>query len=608
MNTTFSTNVSNNLTSDVKSDVKCYVKNNVKKSPTIEVKIPLQFDLKALPNHFKKRKKRGYDYYAYLVGLMVHKSEQRRVSYGTYFSFSSDVLRTLIGGDYLLYLKALIKAGYIKEYSNPYSYVKDGEVKKCKGTYKMTKDENGKVIGKTVKKYALNLEKIKQESEKEILFTTYTISDKKIIDKINTQRVKNTQRVVDAYPTAKRVFDSLKELTILEDEALIYLHEKYDYKHIKEYGKYLLKRLGKNTLKKFIAELQGTKNKRKLKTIFNAYGLTTSEFIRIEIRKLLGKYNSLNARLHAIDTLKKIAGGEHESISISRDHKTGRLFHNMTMTPKDLKPFVRLCGQPLVEIDGSNAQWWLLHGYIKNLCNILDSNFLLGFNKGINGNIRGSLESLTGKLVDNYIKRDSIEVIEATTLNYMLHKFTNIEDYNRYKGNVERELYSLEVMLTTGAFRNYFVEAYKKKGLELSSSEVKVNLIKYILFGDVNKRYYHDATIVKLFKERYPYLHQIISDLKTKHIDHDAFGYEMRDQWKCLALIMQSKEASIFVSEMMFTDAVFMTSHDAIVTNEQNISKVEKTLTEALKRANTKMRLGIHYWVKDYEQIKQREI
>ena len=591
MDTTFSTNVSNKLTSDVKSDVKCYVKNNVKNSPTIEVKIPLQFDLKALPNHFKKRKKRGYDYYAYLVGLMVHKAEQRRVSYGTYFGFSSDVLRTLIGGDYNNYLKALLKAGYIKEYSNPYSYVKDGLEYKCKGTFK--KSGTGRA-----KRYALNLEKIKQESEKEILFTTYTISDKKIIDKINTQRVKNTQRVIEAYPTAKRVFDSLKELTILEDEALIYLHDKYDYEHIKEYGKYLLKRLGKNTFKKFIAELQGTKSKRKLKTIFNSYGLTTSEFIRLEIRNLLSKYNSLNARLHAIDTLKKIANGEHESISISRDHKTGRLFHNLTMTPKDLKPFVRLCGQPLVEIDGSNAQWWLLHGYIKNLCNILDRPSFISLN--------GSLESLTVKIQDNYIKRDSIEAIEGNTPNYMLHSFSNEEDYARYKGNVERELYSLETMLTTGSFRNYFVEAYKKKGLELNPSEVKVNLIKYILFGNVNRKYYHDATIVKLFKERYPYLHQIISDLKTKHIDHDAFGYEMRDQWKCLALIMQSKEASIFVEEMMFTDAVFMTSHDAIVTNEQNISKVEKTLTQALKRSNTKMRLGTKYWVKDYEQIKRR--
>ena len=591
MDTTFSTNVSNKLTSDVKSDVKCYVKNNVKNSPTIEVKIPLQFDLKALPNHFKKRKKRGYDYYAYLVGLMVHKAEQRRVSYGTYFGFSSDVLRTLIGGDYNNYLKALLKAGYIKEYSNPYSYVKDGLEYKCKGTFK--KSGTGRA-----KRYALNLEKIKQESEKEILFTTYTISDKKIIDKINTQRVKNTQRVIEAYPTAKRVFDSLKELTILEDEALIYLHDKYDYEHIKEYGKYLLKRLGKNTFKKFIAELQGTKSKRKLKTIFNSYGLTTSEFIRLEIRNLLSKYNSLNARLHAIDTLKKIANGEHESISISRDHKTGRLFHNLTMTPKDLKPFVRLCGQPLVEIDGSNAQWWLLHGYIKNLCNILDRPSFISLN--------GSLESLTVKIQDNYIKRDSIEAIEGNTPNYMLHSFSNEEDYARYKGNVERELYSLETMLTTGSFRNYFIEAYKKKGLELNPSEVKVNLIKYILFGNVNRKYYHDATIVKLFKERYPYLHQIISDLKTKHIDHDAFGYEMRDQWKCLALIMQSKEASIFVEEMMFTDAVFMTSHDAIVTNEQNISKVEKTLTQALKRSNTKMRLGTKYWVKDYEQIKRR--
>ena len=598
MSTTFSTNVSNKLTSDVKSDVKCYVKNKVTNSPTIEVKIPLQFDLKALPNHFKKRKKRGYDYYAYLVGLMVHKAEQRRVSYGTYFSFSSDVLRTLIGGDYNNYLKALLKAGYIKEYSNPYSYVKDGVEYKCKGTFK----KSG--VGRA-KRYALNLEKIKQESEKEILFTTYTISDKKIIDKINTQRVKNTQRVVGAYPTAKRVFDSLKELTILEDEAVRYLHEKYNYNQIKEYGKKLLGQLGKNQFKRFISELQGTKNKRKLRAIFKSYKIKfkegfDEEFMVIGIRDLLSKYNSLNARLHAIDTLKKIANGEHESISISRDHKTGRLFHNMTMTPKDLKPFVRLCGQPLVEIDGSNAQWWLLHGYIKNLCNILDRPSFIRFN--------GSLESLTGKLQDNYIKRDSIEGIEATTPNYMLHSFSNEEDYARYKGNVERELYSLETMLTTGSFRNYFVEAYKKKGLELNPSEVKVNLIKYILFGNVNRKYYHDATIVKIFKERYPYLHQIISDLKTKHIDHDAFGYEMRDQWKCLALIMQSKEASIFVEEMMFTDAVFMTSHDAIVTNEENISKVEKTLTEALKRANTKMRLGIKYWVKDYEQIKQREV
>lgn len=590
MNTTFSTNVSKKLTSDVKSDVKCYVKNKVTNSPTIEVKIPLQFDLKALPNHFKKRKKRGYDYYAYLVGLMVHKAEQRRVSYGTYFGFSSDVLRTLIGGDYNNYLKALLKAGYIKEYSNPYSYLKDGVEYKCKGTFK--KSGTGRA-----KRYALNLDKIKQESEKEILFTTYTISDKKIIDKINTQRVKNTQRVVEAYPTAKRVFDSLRQLTILEDEALTYLHEKYDYDNIKEYGKYLLKRLGKVTFKKFIAELQATKSKRKLKTIFNAYGLTTSEYIRVEIRNLLSKYNSLNARLHAIDTLKKIANGEHESISISRDHKTGRLFHNMTMTPKDLKPFVRLCGQPLVEIDGSNAQWWLLHGYIKNLCNILDRPSFISLN--------GSLESLKVKLQDNYIKKDSIEAIEGNRPNYMLHSFSNEEDYNRYKGNVERELYSLETMLTTGSFRNYFIEAYKKKGLELNKSEVKVNLIKYILFGNVNRKYYHDATIVKLFKKRYPYLHQIISDLKTKYIDHDAFGYEMRDQWKCLALIMQSKEASIFVQEMMFTDAVFMTSHDAIVTNEDNIYKVEKTLTEALKRANTKMRLGTKYWVKDYNDIQR---
>ena len=571
---------------------------NSKRVTELEVKIPLAFDLKTLPNTFKKRKKRGYDYYAYLVGLMVHKAEQRRISYGTYFGFSSTVLRELMRGDYYIYINALKDAGYIKEFSDPYTFIKDGKEVSCKGTYKLTRDENGKVIGKTAKKYALNLDLIRQGDKKNVMFTTYTITDKSLIDKINRRRIKNTEEVVNSYPTAKRVFDSIKQVSILEDEALEHLNQKYDLKKIKEYGFYLVRRLGKDGLKKFISEMQATKDKRKLKAIFKSYGLETSDYIRVEIRKLLSKYNSLNTRLHAINTLSKISAGEYENISISRDHKTGRLFHNLTMLPKDLKPFVRLCGQPLVEIDGSNAQWWLLHGYIKNLCNILDSNSFLGLNKG-------SLENPLPILRDNYLIEEEGNTINPTAYTYMLHTFSKEEDYLRYKEGVQRELYTLETMLSTNSFRQYFIEAYKKKGLELDEGKVKANLIKYILFGNVNREYYHNSTIVKLFKERYPIIHGILKDLKTKYINHNQFGYEMRDQWKCLALILQSKEASIFVEEMMFTDAIFMTSHDAIVTNEDNISKVEKTLTEALKRANTKMRLGIKYWVKDYNDIQR---
>jgi len=586
--------------SDETSDVATIVAKQRRSTPEIQVKIPLLFDLKTLPNNFKKRKKRGYDYYAYLVGLMVHKAEQRRLSYGTYFSFSSSVLRSLIGGDYNTYLKALINAGYIKEYSNPYSYhcKIDNITKHSKGTFKTGKS----------KRYSLNLDVIKQEGNKEILFSTYTISDKKIIDKINTQRVKNTQRVVESYPTAKRVYDSLKELSILDQEAKEYLHQKYDLKNIKAYGRGLMRVLTKNQLKKFISELQGTKSRRKLYSIFKSYNLHLKHDIKhltreqhtdivIKIRSLLSQYNSLNTRLHAIDKINNIAAGNYETISISRDHKTGRLFHTLTMIPKDLKPFVRLCGQPLIEIDGSNAQWFLLHGYIRNLCNVLEGSSILEKYNTNTINI----------IVNQYhIKRERIEsTITPNSHNYTLHNFSTREDYSRYKERVERELYTLETMLKTNSFRNYFVEAYKNKGLELAPSKVKANLIKYILFGDVNKRYYHDATIVKLFKIRFPAIHQILVDLKTKYIDHDAFGYEMRDQWKCLALIMQSEEATIFVENMMFTDAVFATSHDAIVTNQANIHKVEKTLTEALKRANTKMSLDIKYWVKDYNDIQR---
>jgi hypothetical protein len=259
------------------------------------------------------------------------------------------------------------------------------------------------------------------------------------------------------------------------------------------------------------------------------------------------------------------------------------------MIPKDLKEFLRLDNQPLIEIDGSNAQWWLLVDHLKNLCNILDSKNFNFINTKTNTYkevyIRGALQHPNTRV-------EEVEVLTAPPITYMLHSFNNENEYSLYKGNVEREVYTLGVMLETGSFRKWFIEQYRQMGKEVSEGEVKARLIKYILFGNVNAQYYHDTDIVKLFKKRFPYIHQILKDLKTKHIDNNLFGYDIRDQWKCLALILQSKEAEVFVDGMLFTDAVFTTLHDAIITNKTNEYKVEKTLSNALKMAGVKMTLN----------------
>jgi len=48
------------------------------------------------------------------------------------------------------------------------------------------------------------------------------------------------------------------------------------------------------------------------------------------------------------------------------DEKTGRVFNNITSFPKNLRPFLRLDGSPLVEIDVANCQPFLLLGLYKS--------------------------------------------------------------------------------------------------------------------------------------------------------------------------------------------------------------------------------------------------
>ena len=565
--------------------------------PTLKVKLPLLADFKELPNDLKK-KKIGYDKYAYILGLMVYKAELKKISYGTYFSFDSKALRDIYGGRYSNVINALIKAEYIKEYSRPYEYELNGIKHKCKGTYKLgtiqrddygnpLRDNKGKILRDSNgngKRYALNTAKFQGENE-EILFREYTITNAKIVEKVTTQRIKNTQRLIQEYPTAKMMYENLKQLSINDVEAKKFLFAKYNSKDIRFIGRGLVKQLGKANTKKFITEIQATKSLRKLKPIFKKYKLTfrgqpfNDEQI-LFTRELLSNYNSLTKRLHTISVLKQIEQGNYDVISLSRDAKTGRLFHNLTMTPTDLKEFILLQGERPIEIDGSNAQWCLLVDYLQKMCNILYDN---SFKE----------KQITELYLKSAFKgthtrdTDKIDNRQTHPLHYMLHKKYDIDKF-------QGEITSLNEMLRMNSFRSYFVARYKDKGRNVSEKSVKAQLIKYILFGNVNEAYYNKQEIVELFKESFATIHSVLVKLKRDYLDHEAFGYEMQDQWKCLALMLQSREADIFIDGMANTNAYFCSLHDALITNESNVSKVYKDLERALKLANVKMHLKLN--------------
>jgi len=568
-----------------------------KEKPEFKVKIPLLADLSTLPNPYTKHKKKGLDAYALLLNTLIHKSEQDRLSYSHFHSLSTDTLRIYFRGEYHKILKGLKDAEYITQYENPKTYEwldsETGEVKtiNSRGAFKPpVKSKSGDIIREGyAKRYAINTKRfLANEKQNTIQFREYVITDKKLIDKVNHARVQSTQRTIERYKEAEVMYNNLKQLTMNVDEARKAMAEQYDLKTIKAYGIRLVRELGKENAKKFIAELDGTNDRREMRSIRFKYA--RKAFREDVLKQALNQYNRYLKRMQTISVFERLNRGEYDYISISRDHKTGRLFHNLTMTPKDLKPFLRLGGHSLVEIDGSNAQWWLCLDLIKK--SVQHSNKTILFHN--NFNQISTIDKTNTNTIGKQVKSTDIEV---HTEGIMLHAFSKTKVCTMTIEPIERELYTLEAMLEANTFRAIFAQKYNEaralKGRKpLSDGDVKMKLIKYILFGNPSAPYYKDNDIVKVFRLVFPNILNKIETLKKYDIDHTEYGYDEKDRWKCLPLELQSTEAFIFVKSMVHTEALFLTLHDAIVTNQQNLHLVDKTLRDGLKRASIKLRLG----------------
>lgn len=568
-----------------------------KEKPEFKVKIPLLADLSTLPNPYTKHKKKGLDAYALLLNTLIHKSEQDRLSYGHFHSLSTDVLRQYYRADYNKILKGLKDAEYITQYENPKTYEwldsETGEVKtiNSRGAFKPpVKSKTGDIIREGfAKRYAINTKRfLASEKQNTIQFREYVITDKKLIDKVNHARVQSTQRTIERYKEAEVMYNNLKQLTMNVDEARKAMAEQYDLKTIKAYGIRLVRELGKENAKKFIAELDGTNDRREMRSIRFKY--SRKLFKEEVLKQALNQYNRYQKRMQTINVFERMNQGEYDYISISRDHKTGRLFHNLTMTPKDLKPFLRLGGHRLVEIDGANSQWWLCLDLIKK--SVQHSKETILFSNKFNQ--ISTIHKTNSNTIDKQVKKTDIEV---HTEGIMLHAFSKTNTCTMTIKPIERELYTLEAMLEANTFRGIFAKKYNEaralKGLKpLTDGDIKMKLIKYILFGNPSAPYYKDNEIVKVFRSVFPNILNKIETLKKYDIDHTEYGYDEKDRWKCLPLELQSTEAFIFVKSMVHTEALFLTLHDAIVTNEQNLQLVDKTLRDGLKRASIKLRLG----------------
>lgn len=570
-----------NKHSDLKSDVICDVSsdlsnngNGTKEPQPITIQIPQGIRLSDVYNGFTKNRKRGSDLNAYLVGHLVSRNLYRRKNINEFVSLSSSALRNMFGGDYSKYINSLKDNGIIEEYSQPYiKTFPNGVIWKSQGTYSLSFER--------AKQYRLLV-------EAETPLEEYSIDDKLVLKKIESARINKLQNLIKNDSTIAKMYESIKRLSINTDAALDYCKRQYRVKELINFAKAFLRKNSKADLKEFYRlMLQNSKNKKNRIAIVKRFGISDQHAVTwsdaaLELCKL---YSRFQARTRWIRVIEQIEKGNYSYITIAKDKWSGRVYNTMTLTPQDIRPYIKLANEKLIEFDGGNAQWKC---FIK-LCNILCRPL---FYK---------------ELIEKYYinTQDKEEITHHTNKDALniLHTFS--EYFEKHSKNIEAEAVKLDEWTgESNRLRNYIAFELQEKGRNVSVKDAKRMLIANVLFGNPNNRGYHSYESVKLFKKQFPHLFDVMLKLKKYWIDEKRWGYQPVDvykrplKWKAFPRLLQKMESEIFVGAMKHTRSHFITMHDAIITNQSGAAEIKKNLDKAVDKSRTKLKLKF----KTYEQ------
>lgn len=537
--------------------------NNGRSDLKYKVQIPQGIKINLLHNPFLKNTKRGFDINAYLISLFIGKNNKKGRKINDYITLNSSVLRNICGGGYSKYLSVLIELNIIEVFSKPYSYMlNDGTKIKSKGTFS--------IKFKRSKQYRLKCDSNTPLKE-------YSITDKHLLSKIDLPRIQKLNQALEN-PIGQKVYDGLLALTIDKASAIEHVKKLYNFNEQHQWAIAMLKVYSANEVRAIINEILSVKkNKNKLTKVLKKYKIKSTDLLPNKegtigeaIVNVVSKYSKIKTRMYWINILDEIQRGNHQYISMSLDNRTNRLFHTLSMTPKNIRQFIKLHNKNLIELDASDCQWHLL---IK-LCNILcdkSSRSVLSDKYGI----RPKGDNMKGDGFD----LDSIN-----------------DFFDRYKYDVERDCVNLKNHLNENLLRPMIVKAFlDEKGKKIDINQAKAYLIKNVLFGNPSNYNYSNWPDVKAFRNAFPFIFKVIVNLKKYWIDESFFDYSPfgskneSNRFKCLPLILQKMESEVFQEGLSNLNVPFITIHDAVITNEDGKEEVLKALTYISEFTNSNL-------------------
>ncbi len=225
-------------------------------------------------------------------------------------------------------------------------------------------------------------------------------------------------------------------------------------------------------------------------------------------------------------------------IFFSIDSTSGRFHSNVTNCPKGFRPYLRVNGEPLINIDVKNCQPYL------------------------------STIILTDPL-----KASTFAEKPAFAMVLQSLKVSHQQDVKNYIS-----------LVINGTFYEYLMSEFASEGLHLDRSETKRQVLRILFARNRNPKDVTNRRAREVFKLRFPTVHRIFSKVR---------GNERGDKFtsfKRFAILLQRMESYLMLDVVLkriyreLPDVVAITIHDSIMTGvmTNNVEAVKTILIEEM--------------------------
>jgi hypothetical protein len=500
----------------------------------MKISIPSGIDLQGL-------NRTQQDTSAYLLHLLIRKSKAAGSLITAPHKLHRDILYSIGGKEYRKLVGELEERGIISVGSS-YS------------------------VGRSSKAYQIN---------RSAALEPYEVKDPLALKRIRAARQIQTKYTLLLNPHLQRQYDFIKSLTLDTENTRKKVRELYRWPILIDGYKKMVRAYGAEQARG-LAEAFIQSNTQEKKKLRKALGLITEQYQWLN--RYAEQYRKLKKREIELGTWAAIQQETNKDqwVSLKTSNRTGRLFSNVTGTPKDIRAELRYEGEALVELDASSAQWAMLLNLLTRNTYI-DVKVLTSKKEVLLG---GNPQQVTLPLHPSppYI---------CVSLKSELEKMAGLVASGTFNAYMHERLVELGNKLNKGA------QTTIRHKIPASEKATKHLLISRVLFENPKRKYLKDDLAYIAFKREFPAVLWWVEYLKTDGYRIAAGTMETGAKpFSALALRLQKMEAEVFVHLLPeYTDAPYCTIHDAVLVPDKHRGAVLSALEALISDYGLPMRI-----------------